>query len=42
MPTYLASINQQIASAVSRIPKICLYGQNLYTGTFISGLTKGL
>jgi pyruvate dehydrogenase E1 component beta subunit len=42
MATYLASVNQQIASVVSQIPKICLYGQNIDTGTFISGLTKGL
>lgn len=42
MATYLASINQQIVSVVSRVPRICLYGQNLNTGTFISGLTRGL
>lgn len=42
MSTYLAAINQQIVSVVSQIPKICLYGQNLNTGTFISGLTRGL
>lgn len=42
MATYLAAVNEQIASIVGRIPKICLYGQNLNAGTFISGLTRGL
>lgn len=42
MPNYLSSINQIIASAVAKVPKICLYGQNINTGTYISGLSKNL
>ncbi|NQT91720.1 MAG: hypothetical protein HQ559_03090 [Lentisphaerae bacterium] len=42
MAKYLASVNQKIASIVGQIPRICLYGQNLNKGTFISGLTRGL
>ena len=42
MAKYLASVNQKIASVVGQIPQICLYGQNLNKGTFISGLTRGL
>lgn len=42
MAKYMASVNQKIASVVGQVPRICLYGQNLNKGTFISGLTRGL
>jgi pyruvate dehydrogenase E1 component beta subunit len=42
MPTYIGAINRQIVEVTSVVPEICLYGQNIDTGTFISGLTRGL
>lgn len=42
MPTYLSAVNERIVSVVSQIPRMCLFGQNLNTGTFISGLSKNL
>jgi pyruvate dehydrogenase E1 component beta subunit len=42
MPSYLAAVNERIGSVSERIPRMCLFGQNLNTGTFISGLSKNL
>lgn len=39
---YITGINQFITKHVAKIPGICLYGQNLNNGTFISGMTKNL
>lgn len=42
MPNYITAVNQMIRSAVLKVPGICMYGQNINNGTFISGLTKNL
>lgn len=42
MPNYITSLNQMIVSTVKDIPNVVLYGQNLNTGTYISGLSKNL
>ncbi|MEI7435388.1 MAG: hypothetical protein WCL16_01115, partial [bacterium] len=42
MPNYIGALNQMIASTVGGIPGLCLFGQNIDTGTYITGLTKNL
>ena len=42
MPNYITAVNQLITSVVATIPGVCLYGQNINTGTYISGLSKNL
>src|ERR1051326_2336101 len=42
MPNYITATNQLIVDAIAQIPNMCLFGQNINTGTFISGLSKNL
>lgn len=42
MTTYLTALNAMIVEAAARIPNVLLYGENIATGSKISGLTKGL
>lgn len=42
MPNYITATNQLIVDRCAAIPRMCLFGQNINTGTFISGLSKNL
>jgi pyruvate/2-oxoglutarate/acetoin dehydrogenase E1 component len=42
MANYISSLNQMLVSVCEKIPRVCLFGQNINTGTYISGLSKGL
>lgn len=42
MANYITALNQLIVSRCAQIPGAVLYGQNINTGTYISGLTKNL
>ena len=42
MTNYITAINQAIASKVAEVPNVVLYGENLTTGSRISGLTRNL
>jgi pyruvate/2-oxoglutarate/acetoin dehydrogenase E1 component len=42
MTNYITAINQAILSKVAEVPNIVLYGENLTTGSRISGLTRNL
>ncbi len=42
MPNYITALNQKITATVAATPGICVFGQNINTGTFITGLTKNL
>ncbi len=42
MPNYITALNELIVDETSRLPRVVLYGENLNTGSRISGLTKNL
>lgn len=42
MTNYIRAINQIIVSEVANIPNVVLYGENINTGSHISGLTRNL
>ncbi len=42
MANYITSLNQMIAARCAKVPRGVLFGQNINTGTFISGLSKNL
>lgn len=42
MAKYINSLNQMIAERCAKIPRGVLFGQNINTGTYISGLSKNL
>lgn len=42
MTNYITAINQAIVSRMAEVPNVVLYGENLTTGSRISGLTRNL
>lgn len=42
MANYITSLNQMISERCAKIPRGVLFGQNINTGTYISGLSKKL
>ena len=42
MPNYITALNQSIVAKVAATPGICVFGQNINTGTFITGLSRNL